>query len=328
MTAITTHRLEGLEPDNLLAFLALLGLLRALEESRSDWHARVFWTVSDPPVRPALRVPKDVDGEAVVEAVAKGIGVLAQWHEFGVHEDLTLTPGDAATCLQGAVETANRYGADLWASLLSNAAVSRDGKKAEPTPLCLMFGQGHQHFLGRLASVPRRKSPPDRGKGRSRTTVSETQCLWEALFEPWMRPDATQSFRWDPNEDVRYALRARDPTDSKTKETTQHGANRLAAIGLSVLTVAPKSKHGRVRLVMLGGERESDGNFVFRWPIWREPTSLASIRALLSHPGLRSRDVLAGLGIVEFRQARRISAGKFMNVTRAEPVSSRDLPST
>ncbi len=30
MNATTTHRLPGLEPDNLLAFLALLGLLRAL----------------------------------------------------------------------------------------------------------------------------------------------------------------------------------------------------------------------------------------------------------------------------------------------------------
>lgn len=328
MTAITTHRLEGLEPDNLLAFLALLGLLRALEESRSDWHARVSWTVSDPPLRPALRIREDVDGEAVVEAVAEGIGALAQWHEFDGHKDLTLTPGDAATCLQRAVEAANPYGADLWASLLSDAAVSRDGKKVEPTPLCLMFGQGHQYFLDRLTSVPRRKSPPNRGKGRSSTAVSETQCLWEALFEPWRRPDATQSFRWDPHEDVRYALRARNPTDAKTKETTQHGANRLAAIGLSVLTVAPKSKHGQIRLVMLGGERESDGNFVFRWPIWREPTSLAGVRALLSHPGLKSPDAPAGLGIVELRQARRISAGKFMNVTRAEPVSSRDLPPT
>lgn len=28
---ITSHRLIGLEPDNLLAFLALLGLLRSLE---------------------------------------------------------------------------------------------------------------------------------------------------------------------------------------------------------------------------------------------------------------------------------------------------------
>ena len=32
MTAAKAHRLEGLEPDNLLAFLALLGLLRALED--------------------------------------------------------------------------------------------------------------------------------------------------------------------------------------------------------------------------------------------------------------------------------------------------------
>ena len=28
------HRLEGLEPDNLLAFIALIGLLRALEAAR------------------------------------------------------------------------------------------------------------------------------------------------------------------------------------------------------------------------------------------------------------------------------------------------------
>lgn len=29
--ALNRHRLEGLEPDNLLAFLALLGTLRSLE---------------------------------------------------------------------------------------------------------------------------------------------------------------------------------------------------------------------------------------------------------------------------------------------------------
>jgi hypothetical protein len=34
------HRLEGLEPNNLLAFLSLLGLLRALETSRPVWHTR------------------------------------------------------------------------------------------------------------------------------------------------------------------------------------------------------------------------------------------------------------------------------------------------
>ena len=45
-------RLEGLEPDNLLAFLALLGLLRALEASRPTWQPRAAWDVDNPPLRP------------------------------------------------------------------------------------------------------------------------------------------------------------------------------------------------------------------------------------------------------------------------------------
>jgi len=38
--ALRCHRLEGLEPDNLLAFLALLGLLRSLETARPAWRPR------------------------------------------------------------------------------------------------------------------------------------------------------------------------------------------------------------------------------------------------------------------------------------------------
>ena len=323
MTSLAVHRLDGLEPDNLLAFMALLGLLRALDEARPEWRARVSWTVDDPPLRPALRVPQDVDRTAVVEAAAEGLDLLARRHEFDGRKGLTLAPADAARSLQRAAGTAGQDGcvADLWAALLSDAAITRDGKMAEPAPLCLMFGQGHQHFLDRLATVPRTRVPPDRGKGRNRIAVSETDCLGEALFAPWTRPDATKSFRWDPNEDVRYALRARDPTDAATKENTQHGANRLAAVGLPVLTVVPTSRHGRVRLGMLGGRRETGGGFVFRWPVWRVPTSLACIRALLGHPGLGSRRTHEVLGIVEVRQARRISTGRYMNVTRADPVT-------
>ena len=320
MTHYATHRLDGLEPDNLLAFMALLGLLRSLEEVRPNWCPRVSWTVDTPPLRPALQVPEGVDRDAITDVAAEGLARLAQHHEFAEFADLALPPDEARKLLE-ATKSANqgRYTADLWAALVSDAAVSRDGKKAEPTPLCLMFGQGHQHFLERLKLVPQQKSPPKRGQRRSKVTVSETDCLNEALFEAWKRPDATSSFRWDPNEDVCYALRARDPTDTKTKETTQHGANRLAAIGLSLLTVAPRRQAGEVRLAILGGRRGPGGGFVFQWPIWRAPISLAAIRALLAHPGLESHNNLAPLGVVEVRQARRISAGKFMNFTRAEP---------
>ena len=46
------HRLDGLEPGNLLAFLALLGVLRALEEAAPAWLPKVAWSVDEPPVRP------------------------------------------------------------------------------------------------------------------------------------------------------------------------------------------------------------------------------------------------------------------------------------
>ena len=317
MTEPAAHRLDGLEPDNLLAFMALLGLLRTLEEARPGWRPRVSWTVDEPPLRPCLHVAEEVAGNVIVEAVTEGLAALASHHDFEGLPDLTLLPGEAVGRLRDAAGS-DRYTADLWAALVSNAAITRDGKKVEPTPLCLMFGQGHQHFLARLASVPRQATPPKRGAGRNKSEISETECLHEALFAPWKRPDATDSFRWDPHEDVRYALRARDPTDSKTKESTQHGANRLAAIGLSVLTVVPRYRSGKVRLSLLGGGREPDGIDTLNWPIWREPIGLAGIRALLGHPYLDGPETRAALGVVERRQTRRIYSGRYTNFTRAE----------
>ena len=321
----STHRLQGLEPDNLLAFLALLGLLRTLEDARPKWRPRVAWTIDTPPVRPTLSVSEPSTEDEIIAVVAEGLGDLARRHDFGELKDLKLTPAEATKWLRSAAAR-DRYVADLWAALTSDAAVRERGKgtEAEPTPLCLLFGQGHMHFMSRLASVPKEPVPPRRGSGRDKTAVSEAGCLHEALFEPWARSDATFSFRWDPHEDVRYALRATDPTDSKTKEKTQHGANRLAAIGLSTLTVVPRSRGGGVQLGVLGGTREPDGRFAFTWPIWRHAVSLAAVRSLLGHARLRHPATRDALGIVELRRARRISVGKFMNFTRAESVGSRN----
>lgn len=320
MTAFTTLRLDGLEPDNLLAFMSLLGVLRTLDATSPEWHTRVSWTVDEPPLRPALRVPHGVSEKDITAAVAEGLDQLASRHQFAGRKDLNLPAEEATKALRDVSNPANSdsYSGELWSALITDTAISRDGKKVEPTPLCLMFGQGHQHFLERLASVPKLKCPPERGAGRSKVAVSELESLREALFSTWMRPDKTQSFRWDPNEDVRYAHRARDPTDPKTKETNQHGANRLAAVGLSTLTVVPTIRRGEVRLGVVGGRRDAKGGFEFRWPIWKSPISLASVRALLVHPRLEGLETQAALDIVELRTARRVSSGKFMNFTRAE----------
>jgi hypothetical protein len=283
--------------------------------------------VDTPPLRPLLVLPHPQAQAAVCEAAAEGAAELARDYAFPQSEeddaprrDLDYPKDTATALLRRAASGASRRYADLLSALMCDAA-EKDGE-IEATPLCLLFGQGHQHFLDRLAAVPRTEAPPPRGRGRSQVRLTAAETLREALFAPWTRQDPTFAFRWDPAEDVRYALRADDPSGEKS--TTQHGANRLAALGLPVLTAAPARRGDRVRLQVPGGVSERNG-LALHWPIWREPIGLAGLRALLSHPGLRDGPAALGhLGVVEVRSARRIGVGKFMNFTRAEPVAVPD----
>jgi hypothetical protein len=75
----------------------------------------------------------------------------------------------------------------------------------------------------------------------------------------------------------------------------------------------------RVELAVVGGEGGGD-RFSLAWPIWRAPASLAAIRALLSHPDLRSPRALDHLGVDHIMVARRISLDRFRSFTRAEPL--------
>lgn len=335
MTAPVSYRLDGLEPDNLLAFLALLGFLRALEAS--DWtraeatklHPRAAWA-STTPVRPQLFLARDVPREEILEAAAAGLKALASSYEFDGRKDLNLSQQDCRDLLEreaAASSSGARERTDILASLMCDAALKDTKNKNEqsvaPTPLCLLFGQGHQHFLERLTMVPQKGAPPPRREGREVVPVSAEACLNEALFQSWHRDDPTPSFRWDPEEDVRYAFMAGDPTDSAYKTGTQHGANRLAAIGLTALTLVPETRAGRVRPNIMGGSSSADG-FSFAWPIWRDPATLACIRALLGHRDLRKVGALAYFGVEEVLVAQRIRNGKFMNFARARPLRGQD----
>lgn len=251
--------------------------------------------------------------------------MLAASHDFGKRNqsDLNYLRKEARTMLEEAAKGAtasDRGRADLLASLMSDAATKEDKNPGEapiaPTPLCLLFGQGHQHFLERLRKVPSEAVPPQRGKGNAAVQISAEECLSEALFTPWHRSDTTFSFRWDPEEDVRYALMAGDPAAPTYKLGTQHGANRLAAVGLAALTLVAEERAGRIRPSILGGSFGRDG-FSFTWPIWKEPSTFSAIRAMLGHPDLRKTNGLAHLGIDHALTAKRISVGKFMNFTRA-----------
>lgn len=295
----TTHELRGLEADNLLAFLALLGLLRALERARPQWMPRVLWR-SKPPVA-VLQLSAAVTRDDVVRGANQGVCDIGQTYEV-TKDDITFTEQEFREVAKQARNDGDR--ALLVASLASDGALRRNGETVESTPLCAMFGQGHQHFLQRLTRVAKQKDPQDIEK------------LSHALFAPWMYDDDTDAFRWDPIEDRRYAHQFGDPSDGKNKMGTVAGANRLAAIGFALLTCVPGTS-GLITVAVAGRRR---GERDVCWPIVRVPVSLAAYVALLKHPSLTNEEdvaELAAYGVEAIARVRRFQVGKFFNFERA-----------
>lgn len=310
MTAAKSHRLDGLEPDNLLAFLALLGLLRAVEAADPTLCPRAGWDIDRPPLRPRLFLARELTQDDVAGITAKGISYLAEAHDFGELKKLKLSRDQAHDKLKEVVSVSSqddRRKAELWSALVSDTVVKE--KLVERTPLCLL-DVAQTNFLKTMASVCKFKSPPERN-GRE---AAASEVIAGSIFREWRREDDTSSFRWDPVEDSRHAYRWAAPTDDK--QDVEHGANMLAAIGLPNLTVVP-IRNAKV-LEVLGGDRS--GGFSFAWPIWRDPASLTAIRALLSHPKLREVDGLLHLGVDHVLIAQRVSNGKYMNFARARSI--------
>ena len=289
--------------------------------ARPDWHVRALWSVDDPPLRPLLALAEPQLDLAICEAAGEGARLLAEDYDFPSTADddasaqigLTYAPPAARALLDRAAGGPSRAPCCGARSCVTPRPRTTEWK---PRQLCLLFGQGHQHFLGRLAAVPAAEAPPPRGRGRKAVSLSAPETLHEALFRPWERGILMRPSDGIPSEDVRYALRADDPSGEKS--TTQHGANRLAALGRGV-DGRSRAARGEAAPGYLG--HDSSAAVSLHRPVWQHPTSLAGIRALLSHPALsESPAILAHLGVVEVRRARRVSVGKFMNFTRATPV--------
>ncbi len=302
----TEHRLEGLEPDNLLAILALLGLLRALETARPAWRPRVRWSLDEPPLRPVLVLREKTEPATVAEAVAGGAAALAEAHQFD-RKLLQFTRDEAREFLQLSRENPGR--AELWAALISDGAVDETKGLVRKTPLNFL-DVAQVAFLKTLASVCDPACAPKRGIPRS---------IEDACFRAWARKDKTLSFRWDPVEDSRYAYRANAPTDEK--QPVEHGANVLASLGLQSMVATPMSAPGGGRLNVRGVSTR-DG-VEFWWPIWRPAASLATIEALLDSAD-QGEEPRARFGVEAVMVASRFAppGSKYRNITPARPGSN------
>lgn len=319
-----THILPGLEPDNLLAFLALLGFHRAVEQARPEWGPRVCWYGT--PLRPRMVLSTEVSQSDLLEAGSQGCESLAAVHEFNGRKDIDYTAEEARETLLNACDPANRMLGELMAALMSDAAVKKAAKnepsRVRATPFCTIFGQGHQHFLERLRSVPQGEVPKELAKEMSPADLNSAVKLEQALFRTWERSDKTQSFRWDPAEDRRYALRFEDP--SNDRGLTVHGANRLACLALPLFPAVPCKERGEVRLYAIGTSWEG-ARLCVRWPTWNRPASLQVIMRMIA--ACSDEESCPGAGITGVYQAERVSIGKFFNFTRATSLTerSRDL---
>jgi hypothetical protein len=314
----THHRLDGLEPDNLLAFLALLGLLRVFETARPDWRPRAAWDIEDPPLRPVLVIAEAVNEREICTAAAAAVSNLFAMIDFGTSNDLKMEKGEATKtlCRAAAGRSADAGGfiADFFTALVSDAVLDQEQTRLEPTPFAYP-SVATSNFLRNAIAITKAELPAKRGRDPSYPSDT-AECLAQALFSPWQRRDRPVGLRWDPDEAKRHAYQWRAPT--KDPPTTQHGANRLAIVGLSAVAAVPMIVHNRPQLSVIGGDDGGD-RFSFAWPIWRLPASLAAIRALLSSPALRTPQALEYLGVDHVRVTRRISLDRLRNFTVAGP---------
>lgn len=314
------YRLEGIEPDNFLAQLAVLGLLRALDTARPEWSSRLAWGAG--PSRPLLSLTHAPSREEIAEAAAEGASALADAHDFGRLTDLKLKREECRTLLQSELGNAHEGRLALFGALMTDGATKED--EIVPPAFCTMSGQGHQHFLTRLADVPQGRLPKALAKKKAPPDLNSPIYIFATLFADWKREDETDGFRWDPAEDRRYALRALDP--SSDAATTQHGANRLAAIGIPLLTAVPTGRRGTAAIASRGFSRGRDREARFTWPIWAEPRSLAGILALLDLPQLHTDEpnfeIMRTHGIEVLYRSRRIANGYFANFTRGVAITA------
>jgi hypothetical protein len=327
--ALTRHRLEGLEPDNLLAFLALLGLLRSLELTRPDWRPRAYWDFSKSPLRPVLTTCQSTTSEAVCEAAVEGLQLLQkalfpfrwQFSSKGKRVARTILTSSyvrhrslSKRCILAAEAChSNPQKHAVWllrCDLIACSGVpsANDREKIEPTPLKLPSGQ--MPFIGAQFDL---------------ASKCKIEDVSKCLFQAWAYSFKGSSLRLSPDEAQRYAYRASDP--SPEGAYTELGASALSCLGLLSFPMVETQRHWR--MPGYAGKRQEGS---VSWPIWNDGAdgsvgaSIQTIAAMLRTLPLDQTKPVKHFGpsamIATARRYKLGSEGDYGNVSRAkiEPI--------
>ncbi|MBK8175994.1 MAG: hypothetical protein IPK66_12250 [Rhodospirillales bacterium] len=268
MTVGSSHRLEGLEPDNLLAFLALLGLLRALEIARPEWCPRAYWDLQNAPIRPVLTTGHQTTYEEIGIAALNGLAILrkALWpfswprskdgsaKKTALFSKASRQQALAKRCVLAAnrcrLGAADHLVWQLRCDLISaSGAGVRDRKNPKKknsyiTPLKLPSGQ--MTFIGAQYDLL--------GKCKEHDII-------KCLFNTWSYDYKGNSLRFSPDEARRYAYRGADPSPEGSR--TELGASALGSFGLLAFTICERVDSWE--MIAYRGTR-SEGSIII--PIW------------------------------------------------------------
>jgi len=307
--------LDGIDGANPLGFLAAIGTLAALSRAPDGEAPRLAWEARSGAWRPIIHVNDVTERRVVIDRLAKVLTQEERNPAFSIGDDLNLACDSfraAALEAQTAADPGDRRFADFIAAFASDvieAVVNgKPNGSIADTAFRTMSGAGHQHFLGAM-----------------RTFVRDTTAdhLEKALFDQWAYDDPAEkhTMRWDPIDDVRYALRWRNPSGDPERKSggSVWGANRLAVEALPLFPTAP----GQKGLSTTGfTERPRRGTF-WTWPIWTALVGIDVVRSLLALKELQdskpSRDRLIPRSIVEVYRSQRITQGKYRNFTYGVP---------
>lgn len=307
------HRLVGIDGGNPLAFLAALGTLRSLTSAWPDRRVRMSWSPTGP-WRPTLHLDHPASRAEIIGALDAQLKRMCGHPALSLGPDLTVSPetfrdqyARPAARIARDRDAPDRTWADFVAAFGCEATTTQGGL-IQDTALRTMSGAGHQHFLQFMALIAERTGP---------------EHIEKSLFRPWRYDDPVekQTLRWDPADDVRRALRWRDPSGDpqRRRRGGMLGANRLAIEALPLLPTIPI---GGVLHTTGFTTRKGEGTS-WTWPIWSGPLTLDVVRSALALAGLQRRPgdpASHALGIVEVYRARRLTIGKFRAFAPAQPI--------
>lgn len=305
---------EGLDGGNPLGFLAALGALRGTSLAWPQRNVRMYWSNAQGGWRPCLTLDGEVEQEAWLAALDQILLDKAGQVAFSLADDLTVPcPAYRAAAMKAVTRAMadDRREADFLAAFGTEAVETEaNGKKTgEIADTALRtLGGGRQRFLISM---------------RVLAADVTGEHLKKALFAPWQYDDPAEShvMRWDPLDDVRYALRWRNSSGDpeRKKRGAVWGANRLAIEALPLLPTAPV----KGRLETSGFTQRKGRGVIWTWPIWNVPINMDTARSLLALPELQQdepdRKALSPMGVTEIYRCQRITQGKYRNFTPAQP---------